>query len=396
MRHTSSRARSRHTGFVLAFLTLAVAYACSDNGVAPRDGSDIRASGTWVSSLWKPGATGLQYLGSASGVAEVTANARNFTAHQSDLREIPLGPMEIESLRSALKRRPLNSGDAHLGVDRSPMGPAPQGSTLRSFKARSVSLKGAGGENLRLLFVDHPLGGGRPPLAVEILKDGRPVGMNEYSYESGGNGWRAVRSRSSLFDANGKVTLIADHDLSGVRQGPVMAAVGSARWFRDEIGGGAALLAQLVQPDALHAQSIYDYGDYPVYGDGSGDCVREALNLAAATLTETAAVAALTAAYASCVPSPETCIPAVLAAQAALAAADIYLGMAIADYYNCKHPPSSTYGYGGGGGGGGGDIGGGGGGGGGGSCGYEVWEISYDGGSSWDYWGTFWTCQNQA
>ena len=34
----------------------------------------------------------------------------------------------------------------------------------------------------------------------------------------------------------------------------------------------------------------------------------------------------------------------------------------------------------------------GGGGGGGSSCGYEVWEISYDGGQTWQYWGTFWTC----
>ena len=381
MRYTSSRVRSRHAGFVLAFLTLAVAYACSDNVVAPRDGSDIRASGTWVSSLWKPGATGLEYVGSASGVAEVTASARNFRAHQSDLREIPLGPMEIESLRSALKRRPLNSSDAQQGAGRSAPAPAPKGSTLRSFKARSVALKGAGGENLRLLFVDHPLGGGRPPLAVEILKDGRPVAMNEYSYAPDGNGWRAVRSRSSLFDAKGKVTLIADQDLSRVRKGPATASVGSARWFREEIGGGVALLAQLVQPDALYAQSIYGYDDYPNYGDGSGTCIREALNLAAATLAEAAAVAALTAAYASCVPSPETCVPLVLGAQAALAAADIFLGMAIADYYNCTHPPSSSYGYGGGGGG---------------FCSYEVWEISYDGGSTWQYWGTFWTCQNQA
>ena len=44
-------------------------------------------------------------------------------------------------------------------------------------------------------------------------------------------------------------------------------------------------------------------------------------------------------------------------------------------------------GYGGGGGGYGG-----GGGGGTSSCGYEVWEISYDGGKTWQYWGTFWTC----
>jgi hypothetical protein len=394
MRYTSSRVRSRQAGFVLAFLTLAVAYACSDNVAAPRDGSDIRASGTWVSSLWKPGATGLEYVGSASGVTEVTANARNFRAHQSDLREIPLGPMEIESLRSALKRGPLNSSDAQQGADRSAPAPAPKGSTLRSFKARSVALKGAGGENLRLLFVDHPLGGGRPPLAVEILKDGRPVAMNEYSYAPDGNGWRAVRSRSSLFDAKGKVTLIADHDLSRVRRGPAKVSVGSARWFREEIGGGVALLAQLVEPDAAYAQSFYYSGDYPDYGDGSGDCIREAWTLAAATLAEAAAVGALKAAYVSCVPSPETCIPLVLAAQAALASADIFLGIAIADYYNCKHPPSSTYGYGGGGGGGYG--GGGGGGGGGGSCSYEVWEISYDGGSSWQYWGTFYTCQNMA
>jgi hypothetical protein len=175
-----------------------------------------------------------------------------------------------------------------------------------------------------------------------------------------------------------------------------MASVGSARWFREEIGGGVALLAQLVEPDAAYAQSLYGYDDYPDYGDGSGNCIREALNLAAATLAEAAAVAALTAAYASCVPSPETCVPLVLGAQAALAAADIFLGIAIADYYNCTHPPSSSYGYGGGGGGGyggGGYGGGGGGGGGGGSCGYEVWEISYDGGSSWGYWGTFWTCE---
>jgi hypothetical protein len=25
------------------------------------------------------------------------------------------------------------------------------------------------------------------------------------------------------------------------------------------------------------------------------------------------------------------------------------------------------------------------------SCGYKDWEISYDGGITWQYWGTFWT-----
>lgn len=44
----------------------------------------------------------------------------------------------------------------------------------------------------------------------------------------------------------------------------------------------------------------------------------------------------------------------------------------------------------GGGGGGGGD-----GGGGGGYCHYEKWEISYDGGYTWEDWGNIWTCADQ-
>jgi hypothetical protein len=43
----------------------------------------------------------------------------------------------------------------------------------------------------------------------------------------------------------------------------------------------------------------------------------------------------------------------------------------------------------------GGGGGGGSGGGGGESCSYQVWEISYDGGQTWDYYGTFWTCVSE-
>jgi hypothetical protein len=132
----------------------------------------------------------------------------------------------------------------------------------------------------------------------------------------------------------------------------------------------------------LYAQSLY-----PISDDGSGaaGCIREKLDLAAATLAEAAGWGVLTAAYASCLPSPETCVPAVLAAQAALAALDIVLGEAIADYYACTHPasdPDPTYGGGGGGGGGGGS----------GTCDVYIVEVSYDGGISWNYYDTLFAC----
>lgn len=330
MHITSSRARSRQAGLVFALLTLWIAYGCSDNVVAPNAQSDVRASGVWVSSLWKPGATGLQYVGSATGTAEVILGARTSTAHQSDVREIPLGPIGVESLRLSLKRSPLASSGAQLSPHQSANAQTPKGSVTQAFKTRSLRLKGSGGDNLRLEFVDHPLGGGRPPLAVMILKNDRPVLLNEYTYERDGKGWRAVGSRSSVFDTNGKVSLIADKDLSRVSYGHATATVGSARWFKDGIGGGAARLSQLVQPDALFA------GPVEPIDDGCGLLL---LTLIEKTAVEAVAVAALAGTIATCAtPLTAGCVLLIAAAQGALALTDIALGIAIANYYACQHP----------------------------------------------------------
>jgi hypothetical protein len=331
MRTTSSR----QAGLVLALLTLGITFACSDNVVAPNAKSEVRASGVWASSVWKPGATDLQYVASATGVVDVVLGAHTFSAHQNDTRAVALGPIEVESLRRSLQSSLLASSDPGLGSTHSVNARGPAVSITQAFKTRSLRLKGTGGDNLRLEFIDHPLGGGRPPLAVMIYRNERPVMLNEYTYVRDGKGWRAIRSRSSILDANGKVSLISEQDLSRIRQGGATATVGSARWFRQGIGSGGALLARLVQPDALYADVI------PI-DDG---CTNELLALVEATANEAALAIALGLAIGSCAtPLSELCLLLIAGAQAALAAADIALGRAIADYYACKHPTADPTG----------------------------------------------------
>lgn len=382
-RLNSRRLNSRIAGFVLAIFVLAVGYACSDV-VAPRAGPDIFASGTWTSSLWKPEGAGFRHVSSISGWAEVGAKSGKVSVQNSAVREMPLGPVQIESLRSALRSSVVEGGEL-VTDNKSLKEPAPKGALVRQFKTRSQSLTGPAGENLRLEFVDHPLGSGRPPLAVMIFQDEKPVVFNEFTYERSGTGWRAVRSRSNILDADGKVSLVADQDLSRVgRRGRSVGDAGLTPWLRQGLGSAATQFAKLVQPDALYAGPTAS-------AELDAPCAKEMMNAVVASIAHAAAVLGVATAYASCVELGSACKPLIWGAQALLVAADIALGVAVGELVACEGraaepgpvPPPSSGGGGSGGGGGGGTL----------LCTTTSTYYSWDGGVTWYFMYSTRTCQ---
>ena len=202
-------------------------------------------------------------------------------------------------------------------------------------------------------------------MAVMTWVNGRAIAQHSFTYARDGKKWRAVRSRSTLFDASGKASLVTDNDLSGVGPQNASSDVGALPLLKQGVRALANRLGRLASPDVLYAATT---------DDGSG-CLMAGILLTAAGLDEVAAAAAVAGAFLTCAtPAAPACIPAMIGAQAWLAAADIALGIAIANYYTCTHPTPITR-----------TVTADGGGGGPSSCITIDWEISYDDGATWSY-----------
>ena len=224
-------------------------------------------------------------------------------------------------------------------------------------------------------MIDDPRGGGRPPVAIMTFDGDRPVSMHQYVYARDGNRWRPTRSRDTVYGGNGKPAAVMENDLSAPQTAGV-AVPGTAATLTDGFRRVGGSLSNLVQPDVLFAATMDD-----------ASCFREAALVAAATAAQIAGVGFLAAAILACPGTLGLTCWAVIGLQIALAGLDLALGVALADWYLCLNPSPITRGSGATTGGGGSRDGLGGDG-----C-YEItWEISYDRGLTWQFFGITLQC----
>jgi hypothetical protein len=381
-------------------LAMGVTYACSDRIAAPvsGDGNDYFLTGPAFSSLWRVEGASLSYLGSASSQVTVGRTGTELTHHEGDVRAFSLAPASAKATQVQLEASaPMLQLGSFAPADRS-IGTGVTGILRdRSVAPKQIKVK-ANGRDLAIRYIEDSRPGHRPPVAAMIYDGRRAVSLNEYTYVKEGQRWRPSYARVTMFDSAGKAVLVATHDMSSVR-----AQFGERTGMMNHVGERlsqmGASLSRLVQPDVLHAADVCD--ETP-----DSPCWHEAIMLGVATSAEAAGVLGVVAAYATCPATAGLTCLAGLAAQAALAALDLALGVALADYLICKRnggpnatakiPANPAVGITPngrsadciGGGTGGGDLGGYG-------CYTEIWEISYDGGQTWQYYTTIWVCPNQ-
>lgn len=196
-------------------------------------------------------------------------------------------------------------------------------------------------------------------------------------YERSPDGWRPVKATTTMFDSTGRATLVSDQNLRGVSFNRRTASLGLLQRLQNSATTLGEALGRFALPDVLHAMTPAS-ADMTLSDSG---CLDEFLNLVAAGAVAAGAYIALDIALAACIGLPLSC-PAVVAAYAFLTGALLAVAAAQIAYWECLNQPAGPISR----------PGTGSGGGGGGPCIEIVWEISYDGGSTWQYYDTTWVC----
>jgi hypothetical protein len=300
------------------FLSLiggAAVYACAD-GVGPQSRHDtlpdLQVNGEVSGSVWRVANGQLTYVTSATGYLDGRLTPDGFRAQLGAARPLSLSPLEIEAVRMRLRAGTLGvNGDV---PSRAP-NPAGRAAIRRiSFKTHAVKVPERNG--LRTEFVPHPLGDGRPPLALLVYAHNRPVALVEYGYKREGRTWRVAQSRGSLFDSTGAATRLGALILPAALHAATTddAAVRCVAELAAYLSAGLALAAAVMQLDLLMTRCAT--GDAPA-------CAQ----VQAATFRVAAAFIAMAVAlerYAECVVK-KPCAPttSVSAAQGLGASADL-------------------------------------------------------------------------
>ena len=377
LRPTAERAaRMMGVGVVLSFA------ACADAGVtAPTAVTPRVDRGLAVSSVWSVSAAGLHFAGSARTHVEVSRTATTLLTTHGGATAIDLSPTEIESVQSSLSFGSAGPKDwvtSNLVV-------SPGGVLRPTAKGKSFKSRDANGKEIRAHLLDDSRGGDRPAAGVVIFVDDRIVAINQFSYKRDGSKWRVIGAVVTAYDSSGKPSSVSHHDLSDIKPAGSLVRVGMAERARCEVARARAQLAALMKPRELHAAGVGVDEDLTAEG---GPCAFKAVAVAIAVAAEVAAIAfegaAITACIAS-VPILGIACPSVVAATAAVAAATAAVGIAVSELNQCiidntKKPPPPR------------PTGGGGSGGGGSTCLSIEWEISYDGGITWQYYETTVQC----
>jgi hypothetical protein len=361
-----SLSRASSIGFGTLFLTLS--YACTERALAPtatEDANEFAVSGILTSSLWQANGSQLAYAGSVSTQARITQDKGG--VHQ-----------QLEQTSAATAPPPASTqrfGTSMLTVPSTNKLALPEGAQISwrtKFKSRRENFTTRDGKHVSLQRVADPRGGGRPPLATMLYDGDRPVSLIEAQYQKDGKRWKPTRSRITLFGKDGKPSAVTENDLAALQTASI-ALPGTAAALADGFRRVGGSLSELIRPDALYAAST---------GDDDGRCMREAILLAAAATAQVAADIGLAIAIAAC-PTTVIACPAVLAAMATVAAtAAVYL-VRVYEYDQCMYPPGTSSARPGSGGGESDD---------GGGCSEIQWEISYDGGNTWQYYDTQQSC----
>lgn len=367
------RSLTRASSIGFGTLFLAVGYACSERAVAPTAADDANAfavSGILSSSLWRVDGAQLTYAGSFSAQGRITQD-KNGVRQEFE----PAVVIKAPASRSAppLGLSPLRT----VAANRIPLPEGGQVSWRTRLTSPRVPLTTRDGRRISMQRVADPRGGGRPPVATMLFDGDRPVSLIEGVYQKEGKRWKPTRARVTIFGKDGKPSVVTENDFAALQTAsvamPGTAAV-LANGFR-QVGGS---ISRLIQPDALYAASPTDEVD-------EERCWRQRLAVIGAAAAQVAADIALGVAVTACAATAGVACPAVIGASIAVAAAAVNYLIKVIEYDECMsrdEPIVSPVG--GSGSGGGSDSGNG--------CYDVIWEISYDGGSSWSYYGTQQVC----
>ncbi len=373
------RSLSRASSIGFGTLFLAVSYACSEQAVGPSaadEANPFAVSGILTSSLWRTNGSELSFAGSISAPAHVSQDKKGL--HQE------IGALSVSA---APTLPPLAAGQRFSAsplrapvANKLPLAEGSQVTWRTRFKSPRINLTTRDGKHVSLQRIADPRGGGRPPVATMLYDGDRPVSMVEALYAKDGKRWKATRSRITIFGKDGQPLAVTESDFSGLQTASV-AMPGTAAFLADGFRRVGGTLSQLVRTDVLYAATPYD-------DDGEGRCFKEAALLAAAAGAQVSADIALSLALVACAATGGVACPVVLAALITVASTAVVYLFRVVDYDNCMNAAAPiTRGYDGSGGGGGGSEGDG--------CYDVIWEISYDGGWSWDYFNTERVCGRQ-
>jgi hypothetical protein len=265
-----------------------------------------------------------------------------------------------------------------------------------SFGMAPKHFRSADGKDVSLQEIPDRRGAGRPPLAVLTYIKGKVGTLFEFGYEKKGDKWRPTRVRTTLFDNQGKPHSIIDQTLPDFPTTSKDVAIIPPRILK-AMGLAGSLLTQAALPDALHAATLD--------GEVSNACLSQWLAFSGAAALVATYASMLVSVGASCVSTLITCT-AYLYVVAQYEAAVVLAAAAYVALNECRasHPchgldesigvsgaPNALHvqaicevseggnggGSGGSGGGGFGEV----------DCHWEYWEISYDGGISWEPFG---------
>jgi hypothetical protein len=358
-------------------LTLASLYACSDRqptATTRAAATEIQASGAWTSTVWSVGPAGLTYSAGVTGFASAAGGGKRLEAARGSVHALSPSAAELKAgrdeIQGSLLRVPTlpDAAPARAGTPtlRMALGGA------RTFDSRTPD-----GKVVRTQLLDDSRRGARRSTEVLISVGGQPNALIQYRYARDGARWRLLAAQSTLFGADGRPNRVVASDFRGMTVAKVQQ-VGALGRVLGGAGRLAGSLASLVGPAPLCAQS---------------NCDAEQLAWAQAHDAVPQADWALRQAYQKCNdswavanpyprPYPDPCDQPLLDAQAAYDMAVYNLSVAQINLDQCYAAPPS--GGGGGGGGGGGQT-----------CYLIVWEISYDGGNTWEYLDSEYYCQNQ-
>jgi hypothetical protein len=369
------RSLTRASSIGFGTLFLAVSYACSERAVAPTatdDANEFAVSGILSSSLWRVNGSELTYAGSVSTRGRITQD-------KNGVRQELEPAVVANALPSPSTQR---FGLSPLRAPSASKISLPEGAQV-SWRSRlnspRVNLATKDGKRVSLQYVADPRGGGRPPVATMLYDGDRPVSLIEGLYQKDGTRWKPTRARITIFGKDGRPSVVTENDF-GALQTASVAMPGTAAVLADGFRRVGGSLSKLIQPDALYAASTA--------GDDDERCWKERLAVAGAAAAQLAADVTLGIASAACAASGGLLCPAVVAAALGVTATAVNYLIKVAEYDDCmsRSQPiiSSRWGGSGGGGGGGTDDGG--------QCNTIIWEISYDGGATWQYYDTQSTC----
>jgi len=351
---------------------------CTDSAVSPRttdESTGPRTTGVLVTSLWRPAETGLDYVGSVSGRVASTAAEGWVYATGGAPTALELPQSEVETLRSALSTSAAQlSQRSFAGLHySSPSGRAPMRLLRPVFTGRSIEQVAPDGKRIRVQFQEEGAGVGGPPRATAIFVNERLAVLSRNAYARGATGWVPARAEVTLFDSTGAVAVVFTLDLRAMAgRSSSFDVLGLGR-LEDRVARVCRQFGQWVAPAPLYAASMSPEG---------GPCWEQFYTGLLAAGATGGSLALFTAALASCSGFVISC-PAMAAALAASGLSFGALAETILAYWACINQWGGSGGGGGGGGGGGEPRS---------HCLWETWEISYDGGETWSYYGTFYVC----